>query len=83
MEFIKGTPMLRKMHPGGGKPYLWPTENTAYINPNAVATAVYDPKENATAIKLVTGDTNAIIQGDVMSEYEERVRRQAGDGRED
>ena len=83
MEFIKGTPMIRKTHPAGGKPYLWPTENTAYINPNAITSAVYDPQEKATAIRMITVDTNTILKGDVMREYEERVRRQADDGRDD
>ena len=83
MEFIKGTPMVRKAPRAGGKAQFIMTDNTAYINPSAVASAVYDPQEDATAIRLIASDTNAILKGDVMREYEERVRRQAGDGRED
>lgn len=85
MQFIKGTPMIRKTPSVGGKVQFIRTENEAYINPNAIESAVYDPKEDMTAIRM-TGNSgaNAVLKGDVMREYEERVKgRQQGDGRDD
>lgn len=83
MEFIKGIPMRRKVPTAGGRAQLISTGNEAYINPSAIASAVYDPQEDATAIRFIIGDVNAVFKGDVMREYEERVRRHAGDGRDD
>ena len=82
MEFIKGTPMVSQRGPGG-KYYYAGTKNEAYINPSAIASAVYDSNENMTAIVMIGAGGSAIFKGDVMREYEERVRRQAGDGRDD
>ena len=82
MEFIKGIPMTRQRGPGG-KYYYAGTKNEAYINPSAIASAVFDPNENMTAIRMIGVENGAVLKGDVMREYEERVRRQAGDGRDD
>jgi hypothetical protein len=80
MEFIKGTPMKRKRN-ACGFDYYEKEKREAYINPNHIDTAVYDPEKCITGI-TINGSTIA-LEGDVMREYEERVRRQAGDGRDD
>ena len=84
MEFIKGIPMQRqRSHTATGGFIFQESGNEAYINPNAIASAVYDPQQDATAIRFIHEDGNAVLKGDVMREYEERVRRHAGDGRDD
>lgn len=84
MEFIKGTPMQRKTPSVGGKVQFIRTGNEAYINPSAIESAVYDPQEDATAIRLIGSQSNAVLKGDVMRDYEERMKgRQQGDGRDD
>ena len=79
MEFIKGIPMVRQRGPGG-KCYYADTKNEAYINPSAIASAVYDPNENMTAIVMIGAGGSAIFKGDVMREYEEQMRRRDKDG---
>jgi len=80
MEFIKGTPMTR--HTSSGK--FISTSNECWINPNAIESAIYDPRESITAIRMTGSQANAILKGDVMREYEERVNgRRQDDGRED
>ena len=83
MNFIKGTPMQRAKGTIG-KPQFCRTKNTAYLNPNAIESAVYDPDEDLTAIRLPGNSTASIVlKGDVMSEYEERERRQRENGHKD
>lgn len=84
MQFIKGTPMVRKA-PYAGKLHFVSTNNEVYINPRHIESAVYDPEENATAIRMTGSGANAILKGNVMREYEEQIkgRQQQGDGSED
>jgi len=71
MEFIKGTPMKRK-RTASGYEYYEKENREAYINPNAIETAVYDPVKHVTGI-TVKGSLVA-LDGDVMRDYEERQR---------
>ncbi|MBQ3326528.1 MAG: hypothetical protein IJG86_01920 [Clostridia bacterium] len=80
MQFIKGTPMNRAM----GTRKLVPTSNTAYVNPRAIESAIYDPSEDVTIIRFPGENGGSVgLKGNVMADYEERLRRQGDDGSED
>lgn len=80
MEFIKGAPMQHERNRITGKMELKMSRTTAYINPAAIESAVYDPSQEATFITIRGSEERAALKGDVMRDYEKRMRRQDGDG---
>ena len=80
MQFIKGTPM----NTAAGTRKLVSTPNTAYINPRTIESAIYDPSADATMIRFPGESAGFVaLKGNVMADYEERLRRQGDDGSED